>query len=205
MGIVINVHNIFPVPIYTSLIENIKVKKKFIDSIEFGEQIGNNVGLSYDDRILEDNQFLNLRKEIDGHVSYFFHEILGYSDAATTTHCSSWFVKSNPGQRTIDHSHSNSLISGVFYLKTPQNSGDIVFISEMPQVLSNVILPDIKSKNFYNDRSYRITPQEGMILLFPSYLKHQVDYNKSNDTRLSLAFNYFIKGELSSRTGKLTL
>jgi hypothetical protein len=75
----------------------------------------------------------------------------------------------------------------------------------MPQVLSNVILPDIKSKNFYNDRSYRITPQEGMILLFPSYLKHQVDYNKSNDTRLSLAFNYFIKGELSSRTGKLTL
>ncbi len=205
MNVVINIQNIFPIPIYTSSIDTTNVKQRSLDSIEFGEQVGNNVSLSYNDRILEESQFKNLKKEIDNHVSYFFHEILGYSEAATTTHASSWFVKSNPGQKTIDHSHANSLISGVLYFKTPKNSGNIIFISDMPQVLSNIIVPDVKNKNFYNDRSYGITPQENMLILFPSYLKHQVDYNKSNETRLSLAFNYFIKGELSSRTGKLIL
>ncbi len=201
----INIQNIFPIPIYTSSIDSVKIKKQIIDSIEFGEQIGNNVSLSYDDRILDDSRLKKLKDEIDNHVAYFFHEILGYSEACKTVHSSSWFVKSNSGQRTIDHTHANSLISGVFYIKTPKDSGDLIFIDNMPQVLSNVIVPDIKRQTLYNDRSYRITPSENMLLLFPSYLKHQVDYNKSNDTRLSLAFNYFIKGELSSRTGRLTL
>ena len=42
-------------------------------------------------------------------------------------------------------------------------------------------------------------------LLFPSTLSHSVDENFSNDTRYSLAFNAFVKGQFGKDEYKLTL
>ena len=73
------------------------------------------------------------------------------------------------------HTHSNSIgkLSGVIYLKTPKNSGRIVF--QNPLLIS---LPTY------------FTPKEKDILLFDSFIPHSVEPNLSQEDRISIAFNY---------------
>lgn len=83
-----------------------------------------------------------------------------------------WFNHMPPGSKTGLHDHkSGAFLSGVYYIKVPENSGNIVF-----QV-------DSESKE--------IISEEGKMILFPPSLKHQVHENQSNEDRISLAFNLY--------------
>lgn len=87
------------------------------------------------------------------------------------------------------HSHINSVLSGVFYLTIPDNSGDIVF--ERPDAQEYQF--KIATNNTqYTNRSYRVTPRENMALFFPSFMKHSVSVHKIQDheKRISIAFDY---------------
>ena len=53
-----------------------------------------------------------------------------------------------------------------------------------------------KKYNQYNSSNWTIPVKEGKLLLFPSGLQHSVPNNLSLDTRISLAFNVLIKGDL---------
>ena len=61
--------------------------------------------------------------------------------------------------------------SGTIYIKRPKNSGNILFTNE----------------DLYN--SIEIEPEEGTIILFPSYLRHSVTPNLSKEERVSVSFN----------------
>ena len=67
------------------------------------------------------------------------------------------------------------------------------------------LLPEVKPNidNIRTLSTYNIPPSPGLLLLFPSDLKHKV--NKSNDAknRYSIAFNIYPKGEFGRDTGKL--
>ena len=54
-------------------------------------------------------------------------------------------------------------------------------------------------------REANITPQEGMIMFFPSHLSHYVKVNKSKEDRYSMAFNYILRGEYGMRDSHLVL
>ena len=56
-----------------------------------------------------------------------------------------------------------------------------------------------------NAESVSFEVNKGDVLLFPSTLSHSVDENFSNDTRYSLAFNAFVKGQFGKDEYKLTL
>ena len=76
-----------------------------------------------------------------------------------------------PGHSTTLHTHDDGyeLISGVYYLEVPQNSGDILMHA--------------------GGEVLRFTPQAGLLLLFPPDLPHAVEENRSARSRLSMAFN----------------
>lgn len=96
-----------------------------------------------------------------------------------------WINITNPKGYNIEHNHPNSFMSGVFYLKVPSNSGNIVFRDPRP-------IPDWNgdSSLFYalNCNSF-IIPKENMLLLFPSWLYHRVETNNSDERRISISFN----------------
>ena len=95
------------------------------------------------------------------------HEMLGYEKNEY------WFNSSTRGQSTRIHNHiNNAFVSGVFYLKVPDNSPNIFFKRE--------------------NKSIEIEVNKGKLILFQSDLDHYVPINKSNDTRLSLAFNLYL-------------
>ena len=86
-----------------------------------------------------------------------------------------------------EHGYQPNMFSGCYYHKVPQGSGDIQFKSPNPFAVS---FPHQTSKytNVIN-----IEVGEGMLLFFPSWLMHKVLPNKSNDPRITLAFNVEFK------------
>jgi len=82
-----------------------------------------------------------------------------------------WFNLMRPGQSTSLHSHDDNdeLLSGVYYLDVPSDSGDLVL--------------------HRGDQTETVTPREGMLVMFSTELPHQVTVNNSKAARLSLAFN----------------
>jgi uncharacterized protein (TIGR02466 family) len=99
------------------------------------------------------------------------------------------------------HLHTNSMFSGIFYINVPKYSGDISF--HMPPnantVFTPTLSPSLVENNIFNSQTYTITPENGMILLFPSHLLHSVTSNLSNKLRHCLVFNIFLYGEYGDR------
>ena len=57
---------------------------------------------------------------------------------------------------------------------------------------------NIKKFNVFNARSWWYTVQSGDLVLFPSSLIHGVDVKEGDNTRISLAFNVFLKGHVGN-------
>ena len=78
-------------------------------------------------------------------------------------------------------STGNSTISGAYYVRAPKNSGDIVFYDQDRHLL---FISCCETPNLLNAQINGVTPKEGALVLFPSYLDHSVNENLSNDERI---------------------
>jgi uncharacterized protein (TIGR02466 family) len=100
-----------------------------------------------------------------------------------------WINVNYPGSLNMSHIHSKSDVSGCYYVNVPDNSGSIVFNNPI-QVHSWCFSSSmIKTKNTFNSSDYSRMPAAGSLFLFPSWLMHSVTPNKSNQPRVSIAFN----------------
>ena len=98
-----------------------------------------------------------------------------------------WINVSEPGDRNDWHYHQFTVLSAVYYVQVPDQSGDL-----------RVERPDIQSHYWRRSAgtdprtaqvwSYR--PQGGDLLIFPAYLRHDVEANQSKRARVSIAMNY---------------
>lgn len=96
-----------------------------------------------------------------------------------------WICKNPPGSRNRQHVHGSCDISGVYYIKVPENSGAIIFANPNP-VAMHKELYNI-DKCFWQE--YSMYPKEKGILFFPCWVPHEVETNKSQEDRLALSFN----------------
>lgn len=99
-----------------------------------------------------------------------------------------WVNVNNYGDYNIIHNHSpheGTFLSGVFYVKTPSNSGRIRFYDPRSFIVD---APDMR---YYNDSSsfYYYNPEPNLLILFPGWLYHDVEPSKSHEERISIAFN----------------
>jgi len=98
----------------------------------------------------------------------FANQILGIDGL----HAGCWFNHMPPGAITTLHSHDDGdeLLSAVYYVSTPPNSGDLII--------------------YERQRKFRITPQQGMFVFFAPDVRHEVSENLSEADRLSIAINF---------------
>ena len=90
----------------------------------------------------------------------------------------------------LPHTHTKSVLSGVYYIKVPKNSGRIVFQSAYNHIISNYWLDQYIDKyTSTNGSKWFMEVKEEMLLIFPSWLMHYVEPNLSKDKRISLSFN----------------
>jgi len=146
---------------------------------------------SINKEVLNQVKFKNLKKEIMKEFYEYAHQILHYENNKFKM-TTSWFVESNSGQKSGYHNHNNCMFSGCLYLKVNKNSGGINFNNyENFRFLLNPTRYDT-----LNARDFIIQPETGTIIFFPSEMYHRVLENKSNEKRISLAFNFFPVGHL---------
>ena len=104
-----------------------------------------------------------------------------------------WANINPPGGSNRAHIHPNSLWSGVYYVKAPQNSGQLKI--EDPRSVALMSRPrqkDVpKPDRLWREHHYE--PKTGRLIMFPSWLNHCVDPNNSNDIRISVSFNFLQK------------
>ena len=98
-----------------------------------------------------------------------------------------WTIINKSGAANSRHHHGNSTISAAYYVRAPKNSGDIVFYDPRPAPI--YFHPNANGSNSLNAQVNKITPVEGALVLFPSYLDHSVEANLSNDERIVISFN----------------
>ena len=105
-----------------------------------------------------------------------------------------WSNILKPGETHSPHTHSNNLVSGVFYLQSNDNSPAITFIDPRPQ--TSVLQPQQTEYTKDNSTMYFYPAKVNRMVLFPSWLQHYVPKNNSNDDRISIAFNVMLKGQV---------
>tara|TARA_Y100001938_G_scaffold126573_1_gene178647 strand:- start:573 stop:1151 length:579 start_codon:yes stop_codon:yes gene_type:complete len=105
-----------------------------------------------------------------------------------------WANINPPGGYNAPHIHPNSLFSGVYYVKAPKNSGNLVCNEPRTGAQLNMPIrkPGRPPKHLW--REVHLEPKEGRIIMFPSWLWHCVEPNESNDIRISVSFNFIQDG-----------
>jgi uncharacterized protein (TIGR02466 family) len=96
----------------------------------------------------------------------------------------------------LAHDHQKSILSGVYYVSVPkQNMGDLIL--ERGDNAEFFLTGDINREFTMANASEAVKPaKESTFYLFPSWIKHRVERNESNEERISIAFNFVPENKL---------
>lgn len=125
-------------------------------------------------------------------TDYFTEAVNEVLDAFSVKHkgvkiTGCWANISPPGGTHIGHMHPNNFLSAVYYVSVPPGANRITFHDPRHQI--HILAPDVKEMNVHNSDYVNIEVEEGMLLLFPSWLIHSVPANASDRRRISISFN----------------
>jgi uncharacterized protein (TIGR02466 family) len=103
--------------------------------------------------------------------------------------CNMWFNINGYKDHNLMHDHQGSLISGVLYTSVdePELMGNIDFHREDSAVH---FIPPLDRYNHFTSTKGSYAPKKGLLLLFPSWVKHSVNSSMSHKERYSISFNY---------------
>lgn len=117
------------------------------------------------------------------------------------TNC--WANVTRRGASHHQHTHPNNILSGVYYVRVPENAARIIFEDPRPQ--AHIMIPAYKRYTQQNSALHPFDVAEGEMLVFPSWLSHSVDEHGVDDERTSIAFNCVPKGRLGYESGLLDI
>jgi uncharacterized protein (TIGR02466 family) len=141
--------------------------------------------------------FRRLEKILDKHA-LAFAKAMHWDIGKGRPICDSLWVNVLPeGGSHTGHIHTNSVISGTYYVKVPEGAGPIVY--EDPRYPFMMAAPP-RRKTAPQDMlaSVSFRPEAGSLLLWESWLRHEVPLNRAEGERISVSFNYVI-GQPDSR------
>ena len=186
------INGIFPTPIYISKLnkELTSLELKFVDKNkkDFYKNDGNIT--SNNNYILNEKPFANIKKELDLRVQDYFDKVISPANNITPYITQSWLNYTEKNQYHHKHAHPNSLVSGVFYINCHEEHDKIKFFN----YTYKTIRTEVKDWNMWNSESWWFSVKTRDVILFPSSLTHMVETKQGDNTRISLAFNVFIKG-----------
>ena len=191
-----NINGIFPTPIYTSKLNRELTNKElsFIDKTKLDVHKNKGNTTSNDNYILNNKSFKDLKIDLDLRVQDYFDKVISPSNSITPYITQSWLNYTEINQYHHKHAHPNSLVSGVFYINCHEEHDKIKFFNDNYRTIKL----EVKNWNIWNSESWWFPVKTGDIILFPSSLTHMVETKQGDNTRISLAFNVFIKGTVGN-------
>ena len=133
--------------------------------------------------------FKDLVTALDSHVAEFAKDLDFDLDGKTITLDSLWINILPYGGIHTAHIHPHSIISGTTYVAMPEGTSAIKF--EDPRLAMMMAAPTRKKGTREELRSFFYAqPKVGDVLLWESWLRHEVPMNMAEDDRISVSFNY---------------
>ena len=188
------IDNFFPIPV-----SFIKIPKSlnnneinFINSekIDSYKNIGNTKGSNH--YVLDTVELKDLKLILTKYINEYFKTVFEPEKEVELYITNSWLNWTEHGQYHHKHTHTNSLISGVFYIDVVD--GDVINFFNPNKLLGNIKIKSPETGK-WNCRTWTCPVHKNHLLLFPSELEHEVPERfSSGGTRISLAFNTWFKG-----------
>ena len=133
--------------------------------------------------------FEELKHLLDLHVKTFVEELDFDLEGRNLKLEDLWINILPEGGNHSAHIHPNSVISGTTYISMPSGSSAIKF--EDPRHSMMMAAPSrIKDAKEYLKPFIYVNPSVGDVLLWESWLRHEVPANNSSEERISISFNY---------------
>ena len=164
---------------------NAKIESKLMELAHATPELSTNGKLQTDQTLHHLPEFQDLNNIINGAATGVLDFLKIVYDSLELTGC--WANISPPGDGHRPHTHPNNYLSGVYYVQTQEGANTISFDDPRPQ--TNIISPATSEITDENAGQIHITTREGLLVMFPSWLQHQVPRNKSQKARISIAFN----------------
>ena len=185
----------FPTPVWTFHLENYKILNEelysFIKNIQMRDQKGiqksNNKSWHSKDFDLQEAEPKKFINQISSYIEKIMIDMNWRMGNQNVKISNMWTIVNTGGSSNSKHQHGNSTISGAYYVRAPENCGDILFYDPRPAPV--FYYPNANSFNMLNAQVHGITPKEGGLILFPSYVDHSVNENLSNEERIVISFN----------------
>lgn len=194
------IKNIFPVPIWKSRFPgNIQEQKNKIlpqineilaETKDFNLPVMKNNGLcSYNvcNHLDERIDISDVYDFVYAQVDKFWKE-LGYSKKGFYIK-ESWINRYPPNAYIETHNHAPMALSASFYLQKPEKSGEILFENPISTLLKYQPYEFSEISNYVNWFHESISVEEGDLVIFPNYLDHKTEINKSGSDRFIIGFN----------------
>lgn len=144
---------------------------------------------SVSDLPFRSSNFLKLKRWIDGEVGRFSRSLDLDLDGGRLEMTSCWLNVMGPMAHHSYHVHPLSTVSGTYYVQVPKDSGS--FKIEDPRMTCFMASPPRKPKSaLRNQRHVSLEAQAGDLLLFESWMRHEVPAHRGTEPRVSVSFNY---------------
>jgi len=133
--------------------------------------------------------FGDLEKALDKHVAAFCDD-LGFDLQGKKLKCNALWINILPeGGTHASHIHPHSVISGTTYVAMPEGTSALKL--EDPRLSMMMMAPMVqKTAGQELQRFVYVKPSVGDVLLWESWLRHEVPMNMAEDDRISVSFNY---------------
>ena len=189
-----NITPLFAVPVGISNIrrEWTEDELSFLKNLEFRNNIGNKV--SIDTNVLE--QLDDIKKFILDSIKTYVSITDPIPEDIEIYITQSWLNITTENEYHHAHTHPNSIISGVLYISANKEVDKLVVHNEKRK---RVLKYTPIGWNPFNSEVWRFNIGTGDLILFPSDLKHEVENKVSDNIRVSLSFNTFLKGTIGSK------
>ena len=153
--------------------------------------------LSQEHNILELESYKLIKDRILQGLHQYTRTVLSIDESVEFYITASWLNINPPNTYHHRHNHSNSIVSGVYYIDVGEDS-EITFCTQntMPITSNPSYSIPVKEYNLANSSFWTCPVNDNGIIYFPSTTLHEVGTNNSDKNRISLGFNVFMRGEL---------
>ena len=111
-----------------------------------------------------------------------------------------WSNILKPGEMHRPHTHSNNILSGVYYLQAKPDDKNSVATAAIqfydPRPQTRILVPGVNENKKENSSIWFYPSVVNRMLMFPSWLEHHVPINNSNIERISISWNVMFKGQI---------
>lgn len=193
------IQSLFPIPLGVYDLDR-EIKSNEISAIKSLKYYANQGNQTSENTSIFDLSALRFIREFaEQSIADYCKEAYSITDKVEMYITQSWANHTKPTEWHHAHKHSNSIVSGVFYIETNDND-KISFLqaNSMNPVVTYYHLP-FKDYTAYNGATWWMPSIKGRLYLFPSNLEHEVTKVEGNKDRWSISFNTFIRGEIGEK------